>query len=102
MAQDLDHTAFLMYNLNMFKPPPKPPNSFRVILELSSRQRIDGILLENLKNQTANSALKNISRTGLKKLFKDKRIHLKGQSAVPSSMLAEGTTFVDILGYKED
>ena len=86
----------------MHKPPPQPANSFRITLELPSRQRIDGVLLEALKNQEKNAALKNISRTGLKKLFKDKRIQLKGQSAVPSSALAEGTTYVDIMGYKED
>jgi len=83
----------------MFKPPPQPSNSFRVTLELSSRQRIDNVLLAELKIQDRNAQLKNISRNGLKKLFKEKRIQLKGQSAVPSSELAEGISFVDILGY---
>lgn len=83
----------------MITPPPQPPNSFRVTIELNARQRIDNVLLAELKKQDQNLALKNISRTAFKKLFKDKRILLKGQSAVPSSLLATGVTFVDILGF---
>ena len=41
------------------------------------------------------------SRTEFKELFKKKRIRIKGQPAVPSSSLAKGTTYVDILGYDE-
>jgi hypothetical protein len=83
----------------MVHTPPQPTNSFRVTLELSTRQRIDTALLAELKRQDQNTALKNISRTAYKKLFKEKRILLKGQSAVPSSLLATGVTFVDILGF---
>ena len=83
----------------MIQPPVQPPNSFRVKIELSVRKRVDTVLLAELKQQDQNQALKNISRTALKKLFKEKRILLKGQSAVPSSLLATGVTFVDILGF---
>ena len=83
----------------MITPPPQPANSFRITLELSSRNRIDTILLEQLKKQSRNAELSRISRSALKKLFKEKRIQLKGQNALPSSLLAEGTTFVDILGF---
>ncbi|NDC39118.1 MAG: hypothetical protein EBZ48_13910 [Proteobacteria bacterium] len=83
----------------MVQPPPQPPHSFRVTLGISSRQRIDTVLLAELKKQDLNPALKNISRTAYKKLFKEKRILLKGQSAVPSSLLATGITYVDILGF---
>ena len=44
----------------------------------------------------------SISRSALKDLFKKKRIQLKGQAAVPSSLIAEGTSYVDILGFSED
>lgn len=83
----------------MIKIHEQPKHSFRIILELTSKQRIDGVLLEQLRNQTRNSELKNISRSSYKELFKQKRILLKGQSAVPSSTLAKGTTIVDILGF---
>jgi hypothetical protein len=83
----------------MMKPPPQPSNSFRVKLELTTRQRIDNVLLAELKRQDDNAALKSISRTAFKQLFKEKRIMLKGQSAVPSSLLATGVTYVDILGF---
>ena len=48
------------------------------------------------------SRIREISRSAFKELFKTKRITLKGQSAVPSSTLAKGTTVVDILGFVED
>ena len=86
----------------MIKMPEQPKNSFRVILELTSKHRIDSVLLEHLRNQTRNHILKSISRAAYKELFKKKRIRLKGQSAVPSSTLAKGTTVVDILGFEED
>lgn len=85
----------------MIKPPVQPSNSFRIELELASRQRIDSVLLAELRKQDRNPDLKNISRAGLKKLFKKRRIQLKGQSAVPSSELAAGISFVDILNYPE-
>ena len=84
----------------MHPPPPQPRNSFRVILTLTSRCRLDSVLLEALKGQNQNSALKHISRRVFKALFKDKRIQIKGQCAVPSSIMAVGTTYVDILGYE--
>jgi hypothetical protein len=88
----------------MAHPPPtiQPANSFRITLELTSKKRIDGVLLEQLKAQSRNMQLKAISRSAFKELFKAKRITLKGQSAVPSSLLAEGITVVDILGFEED
>lgn len=78
----------------------QPKNAFRVTLTLSSpRSRIDQVLLEELRKQSRNLALKNISRTEFKELFKKKRIRIKGQPAVPSSALAQGITHVDILGF---
>jgi hypothetical protein len=83
-----------------FSPPPPPEGAVRVTLRLSSGgHRIDAVLLEELRNNAEQSALRNISRAGLKRLFKERRIVIKGQSAVPSSSLAAGTTFVDILGF---
>jgi hypothetical protein len=82
-----------------FIPPPAPEGAVRVTLKLSSGgHRIDAILLEELRLRSENATLRNISRAGLKRLFKERRIVIKGQSAVPSSTLAAGTTFVDILG----
>ncbi len=81
--------------------PQRPPNSFRVILDLNtSGQRLDAILLKNLREQNQNIDLKNISRTTYKELFSSGKILIKGQRAKPSSTLAKGETFVDILGYK--
>ena len=37
----------------------------------------------------------------IKKVLLDKKIQIKGQRALPSSMLAVGTTYVDILGFQE-
>lgn len=80
----------------------QPPNSFRMTVTLSEpRNRIDQVLIEELRKQTKNMDLKNISRTLFKELFKKRRILIKGQSAVPSSSLAQGTTHIDILGYTE-
>lgn len=80
--------------------PAQPAQSFRVILELNSRQsRMDNTLLAALKEQKENLNLKIISRQGLKNLFLEGRIQIKGQRAKPSSGLAVGTTYVDILGY---
>jgi hypothetical protein len=82
--------------------PPQPANSFRVVLELTSRQsRIDVVLIEELRKQDRNHELKNLSRNAFKALFKAKRVQIKGQSAVPSSAVAAGTTYVDILGYTD-
>lgn len=78
--------------------PVQPANSFRVTLELnSSVSRMDTTLLNALKNQTENFEMRNISRQGLKNLFLAGKIQIKGQRAKPSSGLAKGTTYVDIL-----
>ncbi len=80
--------------------PPRPKNSFRIVIELEVRQkRVDNILLQALRDQDENMALKHISRAAFKKLFDDKKIHIKGQNARPSSALAVGTTYIDILGF---
>jgi len=79
-----------------------PPNSFRITLAVPSpRPRIDQVLLDELRKQSRNTILKNISRTEFKELFKKKRILIKGQPATPSSALASGSTVVDILGFAE-
>lgn len=76
----------------------QPPNSFRIAIELySSVSRMDTTLLNALKNQSDDNALKNISRQGLKNLFLDGKIQIKGQRAKPSSGLAKGTTYIDVL-----
>jgi len=85
----------------MITPPEQPTNSFRIVLHLLGRHRIDTVLLDELRKQERNAVLKNISRKKFKALFKEKRIQLKGQSAVPSSSLAAGTTYVDILGFQD-
>lgn len=83
--------------------PEKPKKSFRLTLNLtSSRSRMDQVLLEALRKQDRNFALKNLSRMGFKELFKKKKVQIKGQSAVPSSSLVRGTTYVDIIGFEDD
>jgi 23S rRNA-/tRNA-specific pseudouridylate synthase len=57
--------------------------------------------MEALRKQSRNLLLKNISRTEFKELFKAKKVRIKGQPATPSSALAEGTTYVDIMGFQE-
>ena len=80
----------------------KPANCFRVTLELTSpKPRLDTVLIEELRKQKLHLALRNLSRTSLKELFKKKRIRIKGKPAVPSSSLAQGTTFVDLMGFEE-
>ena len=80
--------------------PPKPKNSFRVTLELfRPEKRLDAVLLAALKSQNENLNLREISRTEFKALFNNGRIQIKGQNARPSSALAKGITYVDILGY---
>lgn len=81
-----------------FVPQEIPKNSFRVVLELSTpRKRLDQVLLEALRGQKENLALSIITRTEFKELFKKKKIRIKGQPALPSSALAAGTTWVDVL-----
>lgn len=83
--------------------PKQPENSVRITLVLNIRMpRIDTVLLEAIRAQSKNDDLKRISRTAYKQLFYDKRIVIKGQAAKPSSALAVGTTYVDILGYEEN
>jgi hypothetical protein len=60
---------------------------------------MDNTLLNALREQDENEALKNISRTQLKDLFTNKKIMIKGQRAKSSSALAKGVTHVDILGF---
>jgi hypothetical protein len=81
--------------------PPQPRNSCRVILELTAKSRIDAALLAAFRGQAdVPAVLKTLSRSNFKKLFKDKRVHLKGYSVQPSTMIAAGTTYIDILGIE--
>lgn len=81
-----------------FKTPAIPDNSFRVTLELEqSNPRLDNILLEALRKQDDNEDLKVISKIQFKKLFVDKKVLIKGQSAKAKSPVNTGITFVDIL-----
>lgn len=80
--------------------PPQPPKSFRVTLELNrSQKRLDNVLLAALKAQNDNLDLREITRTKFKELFNSGKILIKGQRATPSSAVAKGITYVDILGY---
>ncbi len=80
--------------------PVRPSGSFRVVLELnSSGSRLDSVLLKTLREQKENLDLQNISRTVYKNLFQSGKVMIKGQRARPSSTLAKGITYVDILGY---
>ncbi|ASD63017.1 hypothetical protein [Bdellovibrio bacteriovorus] len=81
--------------------PPQPPKSFRIVLELfKSAKRLDGVLLTAIKNQNEDLNLREISRTQYKELFNSGKILIKGQRATPSSSVAKGITYVDILGFK--
>lgn len=78
--------------------PVQPANSFRVTITLDyGADRLDGILLDALKRQTESEKYKNISRSALKTLFIDGKVTIKGQRAKPSSSLAKGVTYIDIL-----
>lgn len=78
--------------------PAVPKNSYRVELKIESGgTRLDSKLMEALRNQNDHPDLKIITRSGFKELFKNKKILIKGQSAKPSSELAAGTTYIDIL-----
>jgi hypothetical protein len=80
--------------------PPRPPKSHRVVLNLNFREsRMDNVLLQALRDQSDNMSLKNISRSGLKDLFSNSKVLIKGQRARSSSAIAKGVTYVDILGY---
>jgi hypothetical protein len=78
--------------------PVQPPHSFRVTITLDyGADRMDSILLNELKRQNDNQKYKTISRSALKTLFLDGKVTIKGQRAKPSSALAKGVTYVDIL-----
>lgn len=78
--------------------PKQPPRSFRIILNLERHEsRMDTVLLNALKAQKENLDMKNISRGKLKEYFVNGQIEIKGQIARPSSSLAKGLTYVDIL-----
>lgn len=78
--------------------PPQPPKSHRIVLELlRSQPRLDNPLLEALKAQPTNSPHQLITRSQFKELFKTGRVLIKGQRAGPSSSLAKGITYIDIL-----
>ncbi|MGK5088395.1 hypothetical protein WDW86_12620 [Bdellovibrionota bacterium FG-2] len=80
---------------------PQPKNAFRIDLTFTSaRPRLDQALLEALRKQDRNLDLRSISRSAFKELFKQRRIKIKGQNALPASGLASGTTTVDILGFE--
>ena len=80
--------------------PAQPKNSYRVQLQLTSGvSRMDSVLMQALRAQNDVLELKNISREQFKKLFKDKRVLIKDQVARPSSALASGTTYVDLIGF---
>jgi hypothetical protein len=87
----------------MEKIPEKPANSFRIALHLAyPESRMDNVLLNALREQDENMSLKHISRGALKVLFTEKKIMIKGQRAKSNSSLAKGTTYVDILGFKQE
>lgn len=80
--------------------PPQPPKSFRITLELDyAEKRLDSVLLAALKEQNEQPALQAITRAQFKELFSSGKILIKGQRAKPTSSLAIGTTYVDILDY---
>ena len=80
------------------KIPPVVPNAFRVVINLDYAQdRMDKVLLENLRLQNENETLKNISRGALKEMFNQGKIMIKGQRAKSSSALAKGITYVDVI-----
>lgn len=82
--------------------PPKPDNSFRITLDLArAANRLDAVLLQAIKAQSENLTLREISRTAFKELFSSGKIQIKGQNATPSSGIARGITYVDILGFKQ-
>jgi hypothetical protein len=81
-----------------YKIPEQPENSFRITLELDApKASLDIVLLAALKKQTENENLSLMSKTHLKKLFSEKKILIKGQSAKAKSSINSGVTYVDIL-----
>ncbi len=91
-----------MENTNHQYVPPKPPKSFRMVLDLNrSEKRIDAVLLAALKAQKENINLAILTRTSFKQLFLDGRVLIKGQRARASSAVNKGLTYVDILGFSQ-
>jgi hypothetical protein len=87
-----------MNNETTIKIPEQPENSIRIILELDvPESRLDLVLLEACKKQTENETLNLMSKTHLKKLFGEKKVLIKGQSAKAKSSVNRGVTYVDIL-----
>ena len=81
--------------------PPQPPKSFRIVLDLfRAEKRLDTVLLAAIKAQNEDLNLREITRTQYKELFNAGKITIKGQKATPSSRVAKGVTYVDILGFK--
>jgi hypothetical protein len=64
-----------------------------------AERRLDAVLLAALKKQNENLDLREISRLKFKELFTTGKILIKGQRATPSSNVAKGITYIDILGY---
>ncbi len=78
--------------------PAVQPKAFRVAITLEQAEsRMDNVLLHALREQEDNMDMKLMSRAGLKVLFNNKKVLIKGQRAKSSSALAKGTTYVDIL-----
>jgi hypothetical protein len=89
-------------NPNQVIVPPRPRGSFRVTLSLTTpAPRLDAVLIEALRKQDRSIDLNNLSRAKIKELFSKKKIRIKGQAATPSSAVARGITYVDILGYSD-
>ena len=94
----LETTINPCYIYGMSNIPAVPKNSYRIELKIEfNGTRIDSPLMEALRKQDDHPKLKIITRSEFKELFKNKKILIKGQSAKPSSELAAGTTYVDIL-----
>ncbi len=80
--------------------PAQPKDSYRITLELLSKEpRLDSVLMRAFREQKDNLKLRVLTRSEFKNLFKEKRILIKGQPANPSSALAAGTTYIDVLGF---
>lgn len=81
-----------------YKTPEQPENSYRITLELSESQpRLDITLMDALKAQDENIDMKNVTKSHLKKLFAEKKVLIKGQSARAKSSINKGVTHIDIL-----
>jgi hypothetical protein len=81
-----------------YKIPEQPENSFRVTLELEApADRLDLVLMEALRAQTENEEMNQISKLHMKRLFTEKKVLIKGQSAKAKSSVNSGKTYVDVL-----